>query len=53
MAPLGAAGGPFFAAIGAAGGPFFAPLGAGCAVYRKNIKQDLQEMKLLIYESRK
>jgi len=53
LAPLGAAGGPFFAAIGAAGGPFFAPLGAGGAVYRKNIKQDLQEMKLLIYENRK
>ena len=33
MAPLGAAGGPFFAAMGAAGGPFFAPLGAGGAVY--------------------
>ena len=33
MAPLEAAGGPFFAAMGAAGGPFFAPLGAGGAVY--------------------
>jgi len=33
LAPLGAAGGPFFAAMGAAGGPFFAPLGAGGAVY--------------------
>ena len=35
MAPLGAAGGPFFAAMGAAGGPCFAPLGAGGAVYKK------------------
>ena len=53
MAPLGAAGGPFFAAMGAAGGFFFAPLVAGGAVNRNKTKQDLQEMKLLVYENRK